>query len=159
MRSTVSQSSFGPGRSPFSRALSIGPIVRVAPDEIDVCDIDIVYDMYKAGSGFLKSEWYDKLTINGVKNIFSVRDPKSHSSLQSMHSTIDAKCQLAVQRMQQEMKELGVTDVFKWWYFMSTDLIGELTFGHSFQLLERGKVSRSCCSSNQYFLRFTAYIF
>jgi hypothetical protein len=53
--------------------LSKGPIVRVTPDEIDVCDIDVVHQMHKAGSGFLKSEWYDKLAINGVKNIFSVR--------------------------------------------------------------------------------------
>jgi hypothetical protein len=45
----------------------------VTPDEIDVCDIDVVHQMHKAGSGFLKSEWYDKLAINGVKNIFSVR--------------------------------------------------------------------------------------
>ncbi|CAG8909544.1 unnamed protein product [Penicillium egyptiacum] len=93
---------------------STGPIVRVAPNEIDICDTDIVYQMYKSGSGFLKSEWYNKLTINGVKNIFSARDPKSHSrrrrllsaplsdsSLQSMHPTINAKSKLAVQRMRQ----------------------------------------------------------
>ncbi|KAH8422496.1 uncharacterized protein LDX57_000250 [Aspergillus melleus] len=131
---------------------SYGPIVRVSPDEADICDIDTVHNMYKAGSGFLKSTWYDKLAINGAKNIFSVRDPKAHSirrrllsapmsnaSLQSMHSTIDAKVQLAVRQMQQELDTQGFMDIFKWWYFMSTDLIGQLTFGRSFQLLERGE--------------------
>ncbi|KAB8067048.1 cytochrome P450 [Aspergillus leporis] len=129
-----------------------GSIVRVAPDEIDICDINVVHDMYKSGSGFLKSAWYDKLTINGVKNIFSVRDPKAHStrrrllsspmsdaSLQAMQPTIDANIQLAIQQMRHEMKSRGSIDIFKWWYFMSTDLIGQLTFGHTFQLLERGQ--------------------
>ena len=34
----------------------------------------------------------------------------------------------------------GATDVFKWWLFMATDIIGELTFGDSFRMLEIGKV-------------------
>ncbi|PLB46575.1 cytochrome P450 [Aspergillus steynii IBT 23096] len=129
-----------------------GPIVRVGPDEVDICDVDTVHDMHKAGSGFLKSAWYDTLTANGAKHIFSVRDPKAHSvrrrllasplsdaSLQSMHPTIAAKVELAVRQMHHELQTRGFMDVFKWWYFMSTDLIGELSFGHSFQLLERGE--------------------
>jgi cytochrome P450 len=145
--------SFGSFDSQYTIHLSIGSIVRVAPDEIDICDINVVHDMYKSGSGFLKSAWYDKLTINGVKNIFSVRDPKAHStrrrllsspmsdaSLQAMQPTIDANIQLAIQQMRHEMKSRGSIDIFKWWYFMSTDLIGQLTFGHTFKLLERGQV-------------------
>lgn len=133
--------------------LGAGPIVRISPDEIDICDVDIMKDMSKTGSGFLKSAWYDSLAVGGYKNIFSVRDPKAHSirrrllsspmadsSLQAIEPTIDAKARLAVSQMQNEMKERGAMDVFKWWYFMSTDIIGELSFGESFQLLERGEV-------------------
>lgn len=40
-----------------------------------------------------------------------------------------------------ELTDHGVTDVFKWWLFMATDIIGELTFGDSFRMLEIGKVS------------------
>ncbi|KAE8414978.1 cytochrome P450 [Aspergillus pseudocaelatus] len=114
------------------------PIVWVTPDEIDICDINVVHDMYKSGSG--------------VKNIFSVRDPKAHSirrrllsspmseaSLRSMQPTIDVNIQLAIRQMRHEMKSRGSIDIFKWWYFMSTDLIGQLTFGHTIQLLERGQ--------------------
>lgn len=57
-----------------------------------------------------------------------------------MHPTIAAKVELAVQQMQRELQTQGVMDVFKWWYFVSTDLIGQLSFGHSFQLLEKGEV-------------------
>lgn len=41
-----------------------------------------------------------------------------------------------------ELTDHGVTDVFKWWLFMATDIIGELTFGDSFRMLEIGKVWR-----------------
>lgn len=34
----------------------------------------------------------------------------------------------------------GVADVHKWFFFMATDVIGELSFGSSFAMLEKGKV-------------------
>jgi hypothetical protein len=42
--------------------------------------------------------------------------------------------------MREQMDTNGVVDVYKWWVFMSTDIIGELSFGESFELLENGKV-------------------
>jgi hypothetical protein len=39
-----------------------------------------------------------------------------------------------------EMRVSGREDVFKWWLFMATDIIGELSFGESFRMLEAGKV-------------------
>jgi hypothetical protein len=137
-----------------------GPIVRISPDEIDICDVNVVKEMSKAGTKFLKSAWYDKLAVGGAKNIFSVRDPKAHSlrrrllsahmtdaSLQLMEPVVVGKVKLAIDRMQMEMKQRGAIDVFKWWYFTSTDIIGELTFGESFQLLERGEVSIALCAN------------
>jgi hypothetical protein len=38
------------------------------------------------------------------------------------------------------MQDRGVADVLKWWTFFTTDVIGELTFGDSFRMLEQGKV-------------------
>lgn len=35
----------------------------------------------------------------------------------------------------------GVADVFKWWLFMATDIIGDLTFGSSFDMFVHGKVN------------------
>ena len=46
----------------------------------------------------------------------------------------------AVDKITMELTDHGVTDVFKWWLFMATDIIGELTFGDSFRMLEIGKV-------------------
>lgn len=42
--------------------------------------------------------------------------------------------------MAEEIQNRGATDVFKWWLFMATDIIGELSFGESFRMLEAGKV-------------------
>lgn len=38
------------------------------------------------------------------------------------------------------MKSRGAADIYKWWKFMTADLIGELTFGDSFRMLELGEV-------------------
>ncbi|KAL9093047.1 MAG: hypothetical protein Q9165_004185 [Trypethelium subeluteriae] len=42
--------------------------------------------------------------------------------------------------MQEESKTRGIADVYKWWIFLATDVIGELSFGDSFRMLEQGKV-------------------
>jgi hypothetical protein len=47
-------------------------------------------------------------------------------------------------KMADEIKSRGVTDVFKWALFYSTDVVGELTFGESFRMLDIGKVSQAC---------------
>lgn len=45
--------------------------------------------------------------------------------------------------MGEEIQTRGATDVFKWWLFMATDIIGELSFGESFRMLEAGEVSNT----------------
>ncbi|KAL9081228.1 MAG: hypothetical protein Q9157_000203 [Trypethelium eluteriae] len=57
-----------------------------------------------------------------------------------MEATIRKRIDLAIQSMQEESKTRGVTDIYKWWIFLATDVIGELTFGDSFRMLEQGKV-------------------
>lgn len=57
-----------------------------------------------------------------------------------MEPLINARVRLTIQRMQEEMKTRGVADIFKWWIFMATDIIGELSFGESFRMLEQGRV-------------------
>ena len=47
---------------------------------------------------------------------------------------------MAVNKITMDLTAHGTTDVFKWWLFMATDVIGELTFGDSFRMLEIGKV-------------------
>ncbi|KAE8349885.1 cytochrome P450 [Aspergillus coremiiformis] len=129
-----------------------GPVVRIGPDEVDVSDISGAREVHRIGSGFLKSPWYSLLNRKDTQSIFTTTDPKFHnahrrllsspmseSSLKSMEPLIDSRVRLAIQKMQDEMNTRGVADVYKWWFFMATDIIGELTFGDSFRMLEQGK--------------------
>lgn len=44
---------------------------------------------------------------------------------------------LTLVKMSHGLKVKGSLDVFKWWLFMTTDIIGELSFGESFRMLEK----------------------
>lgn len=131
-----------------------GPIVRINPEDVDISEISAVRTIHSIKGGYLKSPWYLKLTGRAVPSVFSATDveyhrrhrrllsmPLSESALKTVETTVRSKASLAVQRIGEEMKARGAADVFKWFLFYSTDVIGELTFGESFRMLEVGKVS------------------
>lgn len=101
----------------------------------------------------MKSAWYQNLNFAGAYNVFNTIDPEYHSrhrrllssplsdtSLKLFEPVITARVSLAIDKIGEEMKIRGAADIFKWWSFMSTDIIGELTFGDSFRMLDQGKV-------------------
>lgn len=66
-----------------------------------------------------------------------------------MEPFIIANVQRAIGRMREDVDRKGWTDVFQWFMFMATDVIGELSFGDSFRMLETGKVGLPSLSSHQ----------
>ncbi|KAJ9486076.1 hypothetical protein VN97_g7272 [Penicillium thymicola] len=87
-----------------------------------------------------------------MENVFSTTDPHFHSnrrrllaspisdtSLHQHEYLITDRVKMTISRMAEEIQNRGATDVFKWWLFMATDIIGELSFGESFRMLEAGK--------------------
>ena len=139
-----------PTDSPFF----LGPVVRVSPEEVDIADIDAVKEIHKVGGRYLKAGFYTHIGHRSAKTLFSTTDPKFHavrrrllssplseSSLVQLESLVVDRVRLCIVKMSEEMKTRNVTDVFKWWTFMATDIIGELSFGESFRMLEHGKVS------------------
>ena len=64
----------------------------------------------------------------------------SKSHLLKWEPLVLQKTQLAVSGIGEEAKKTGEADILKWWTFMATDVIGELSFGDSFHMLEQGKV-------------------
>jgi len=139
---------------PFPNEEILGPVVRVAPTEVDISDIAAVKEIHRVGGPFMKAAWYRNLNSGKVLNLFNATDPEFHSrhrrllspplsdaSLRLFEPIIAARISLAIDRMKEEMKARGAADVFKWWSFMVTDIIAELTFGDSFRMLEQGKVS------------------
>lgn len=112
-------------------------------------------EIHKTNSRFLKTDFYRKLVAGAAHNVFSTVDPKFHadhrrllaspisdSSISRLEPVIADRIRLTIRRMVEEMDSRGVADVFKWWLFMATDIIGQLSFGESFGMLESGKVSR-----------------
>ncbi|KAI8650627.1 hypothetical protein NCS57_01397100 [Fusarium keratoplasticum] len=132
----------------FSR---YGAVVRVSPNEVGINSPDAVRIIQKVSGGFDKSAWYD-MTGPGM---LGMRDrekhsrrrrllahPLSNSSLPAFEPLIQAKVDLAMDQMETENRKLGYTDVHKWFSFMATDIIGDLTFGSSFRMLEQGRRSQ-----------------
>jgi cytochrome P450 len=130
-----------------------GPCVRVAPDEVHFSDIDSQKVIYNVRESYMKSPWYLRFVTGRIENIFSTSNVDLHrryrrllsgamseSSLATHFDTIRSRADHAVIRMTEEIKTRGATDVSKWWFFMTSDVIGELSFGESFHAVERGQV-------------------
>lgn len=133
-----------------------GDVVRIGPSEVAVADIVGASQIHKVGSGFLKSEFYAKLTPTREPGIFAMQIPQHHAARRKLFSRafsnsslrnnweaeIRRKTSLAVDRIEQTARaERQGVDVLKWWTLMATDMITHLSFGESFGMLEQGKVS------------------
>lgn len=135
---------------------SYGPLVRTGPDNVDVNSMDAVKAIYNIKNEYPKSPWY--LNIAGVNehDVFSTPDIDFHrrhrrvlggsmseSALKAYIPAVTSRVDFAISRMREELNNEGAVDISKWWLFMTTDVIGELTFGESFKTLEQGKVNTS----------------
>ncbi|KAI0114408.1 cytochrome P450 [Nemania sp. FL0031] len=134
--------------------LKYGPIVRVAPREVYISNSEAIQRVFKIKNEFPKSKWYLEF-IPFVQSVFNTPDialhrrfrrllssPLSESGLKVFLPQINHKVDLTIQRMGEECKTRGATDIYKWWLFMTTDIIGELSFGESFRMLESGKINQ-----------------
>ncbi|KAI0133364.1 cytochrome P450 [Hypoxylon sp. NC0597] len=125
-----------------------GPVVRISPIEVSVQDPSATNQMYSVKNEFVKAKWYDDFQPD-FKNVFSTTDIHYHrrhrrllaseiseSGLNAHKPVVESKVRLTIERMAEEMAERGVTDVYRWALYMATDVIGELSFGSSFRMLE-----------------------
>ncbi|KAF2262937.1 cytochrome protein [Lojkania enalia] len=133
-----------------------GPVVRISPNEVEFSSITAAKRIHSHRAPFPKAVFYDKIRIQSMlPNVFNSTDfdyharhrrllsaPISQSHLKAVEGVVKARADLAVQRIREEMKTRGAADVLKWWQFMATDVIGELTFGDSFRMLEQGRVNQ-----------------
>lgn len=131
-----------------------GPVVVIGPSEVDITDVQAAKVIHSIKNIYPKGPFYKSLTAPGTQSIFNTRDiafhrrhrrllqgPFSETNLKIFHPTVEQRVDLTIQRMKEETANRGAADVFKWWLFMATDVIGELTFGESFRMLELGEVS------------------
>ncbi|KAL2830894.1 cytochrome P450 [Aspergillus cavernicola] len=130
-----------------------GPIVRISPTDVDIAEIASAREIHRIASPFLKAPWYRLLNRKDGESLFSTTDPEYHrrhrrllssplsdANLRNMEPLVQDRIKLAISRIAEEAKSpRAVADIYKWFFFMATDIIGELSFGDSFRMLERGK--------------------
>jgi cytochrome P450 len=112
--------------------------------------------VHRVSTPFTKTEYYDRFR-NGGKfppGVFTFQNPKDHSArrrllgqplsetaLKTMEPTVNTNIFKTIDGIARELKETGTADILKWFTFMATDVIGELTFAESFRMLDQAKVS------------------
>lgn len=136
-----------------------GSVVRIAPNEIDFSDVESYQEIHKIGSGFRKSNWYPRFrTAFAAQDVFSETDAKKHATRRKLLSRpfsksnlkqnwtdlVNDKASLAVSKIR-EQAEAGRCDIFAWWNYYALDVIGQVSFGESFNMLEIGKVRMLQC--------------
>ncbi|KAI1389176.1 putative cytochrome P450 [Hypoxylon trugodes] len=125
-----------------------GPVVRISPGHVSVMDPAATQQMYSVKKEFRKSTWYQDF-VPGPSSVFSTVDVDYHrrhrrllaseiseSGLVIHRPVVDSKVRLFTERIAEEMEERGVSDIYRWALYMATDVIGELSFGSSFRMLE-----------------------
>ncbi|KAJ9130836.1 Cytochrome P450 [Pleurostoma richardsiae] len=126
-----------------------GPVVRIAPEEIDISDPAAAKEIHRINSGFLKSDFYSKFRKGDTRDVFSMTDPKDHADRRRMlaplfsksalrnnwETSVVEKVAVAVDKMKLEAQTNGSVDIHKWWTFMTADVISHLAFGESFGML------------------------
>jgi cytochrome P450 len=130
-----------------------GGFVRISPTEIAIADMDAFRAIHKVGSGFNKADWYVKFNDSPQPGIFAMIDPKQHaarrrlfaqafanSSIVTYEAVIRAKIDTAVSKIRRDASS-GAADILKWFTFMTTDVMGELSFGKSFDMLQKEEAS------------------
>ncbi|CAN9177979.1 unnamed protein product [Alternaria alternata] len=100
----------------------------------------------------MKSTWYSFFTGETKEpNLFTVTDPHIHANfrrlvaynfsekwIRNLEPYIAKTVRLAVERIAGDIKEHGHSDIYKWFTFMATDVVGQSSFGESFRMLETG---------------------
>lgn len=128
-----------------------GPAIRISPSEAAIASLPSFKLIHRVGaSGFRKSDWYQKFVDSeGAPGLFAETDVKKHgarrrlfagsfskTSILGFEERVRGKVEMGVRKMKRE----GRTDVLKWWTFVATDAVADLSFGRSFGMLEKEEV-------------------
>ncbi|RKP06428.1 cytochrome P450 [Thamnocephalis sphaerospora] len=127
-----------------------GTVIRLGPKVVCVIDRDVLRTVLQS-SDFRKGRVYTQFGFNGHDSVFSMRDPLLHrqrariiaplyssSSLRQMEPLIlEAGIRPLVRRLDGHAAADDVVDMKKLFAYMAYDVISELCYGKSFQLLQQ----------------------
>ncbi|APA05859.1 hypothetical protein SS1G_01757 [Sclerotinia sclerotiorum 1980 UF-70] len=132
-----------------------GPIVRIAPHEYSIDDVQAARVIYStAGGSFPKAPWYRAWMPldSGPETLFTERNPHRHSaqrrkvanhysmsSLVGYEIYVDNCTELLSRRFGELANSGNIVDLHHWLQCYAFDVIGEITFGKRFGLLDMGE--------------------
>ncbi|KAF4462515.1 Pisatin demethylase [Fusarium albosuccineum] len=128
-----------------------GPVVRVGPNRYSVSQPKDVKAIYELGGKFTKSDYYKPL-LNpkpDEQNIFPIQDNERHkerrrrisplytmSSMVSYEPAVDGMTNVCIRKLYQFAEEGRLIDIPHWMQYYAFDVIGEITFNKSFNMME-----------------------
>jgi cytochrome P450 len=130
-----------------------GSIVRLAPNRYSISDPTAIRALYGAGTKFSKSDYYHPFGAPSMdhKDVFSVTNNENHSlerkkisnmyamsSLVSYEPFVDKVNGEFMATLADHAQHGRAFDLFTWMQFYAFDVIGEITIGRSFGLVEAG---------------------
>lgn len=128
---------------PISVVLSVGKVVRIAPNLYSIDDAAAAKTIYGHGTQFTKGDWYKvwHVPADGLPaNLFALQDVKQHASVRRMYSNVYAMSSLVgyepyvdncmdilCRQLLDASKQGQNIDMAKWFQWYAFDVIGEIT--------------------------------
>lgn len=130
--------------------LKYGPWVRISPNEVSTCDAEAIVPIYGVNSAHVKTEFYT-YQLRGEPELFTMSDRKQHarrrrelshlfsmSTITEYEPVIAKQVKLCMDYIAGEGKTGRVSNLYDWWHYLSMDVICELSFGSTFNMLQEG---------------------
>ncbi|KAI1371314.1 cytochrome P450 [Hypoxylon crocopeplum] len=147
-------------RGTESRAISAlhkryGPVVRIAPNEVDINDGAAIHQIYVKNGGLAKSPTYQNVNVDGFSTIFSAVDPaqramrvKAVAPMFAQQAVVKGKptAMKIVNAMLEELSRRkaaangGPVDVLNLFRALALDTASTYLFGESFNGLGQGRL-------------------
>lgn len=136
----------------ISSSPPIGPIVRIAPNEVSFSSPYAAREVLAAGKGFHKTDFYSVFPPAENPDIFTETNEHAHSlkkryasnaysmaSMQNLSSYIEDTQRLLASKLDQKcISPKQTCDLGDWLHFFAFDVLGEVAFSRKFGFLESG---------------------
>ncbi|KAH7267929.1 cytochrome P450 [Fusarium solani] len=150
-----------------------GPIVRTAPNVVDISDPTSIATIYGISSKFLKSPFYQTLSVlyenEVMDSMFTTTDPQEHkalkrpvaqkfsmSSLRTLEYLVDPCSEIFTKAMLDLQGQ--VVDLGEWAQWYAFDVIGAITFSRRFGFMENRKDVKNIISGIELGLAYAGII-
>ncbi|CAI6089851.1 unnamed protein product [Clonostachys chloroleuca] len=129
-----------------------GDIVRVGPSELSINDPTLFHSIHSNSSTFTKGPWYN--LMHPVVSLHMIRDHEEHTLREYEPRVALYTEQLLKRIVCNGNQTVNVTALFNYYSF---DVMGDLAFGRSFNMLRDGAAHKYMKSSHDNMLTATAF--